>query len=37
VLVKGQTANITLPDGSPLVKRLATRGFSFKPVQKAAE
>ena len=29
VLVKGQTATVTLPDGSTLVKRVATRGFSF--------
>lgn len=30
VEVKGVTATITLPDGSLLVKRLETRGFSFK-------
>lgn len=29
VSVKGQTATVTLPNGGQLVKRLATRGFSF--------
>lgn len=29
VTVKGQTATITLPNGSTLTKRLSTRGFSF--------
>lgn len=29
VIVKGQTATVTLPDGTALVKRLNTRGFYF--------
>jgi len=29
VVVKGQTATVTLPDGGKLVKRLSTRGFNF--------
>lgn len=31
VSVKGQTATVTLPDGSTLTKRLTTRGFRFRP------
>lgn len=32
VSVKGQTATITLPNGRTLIKRLKTRGFSFREV-----
>lgn len=32
VVVKGQTATVTLPDGRKMVKRVATRGFSFATV-----
>ena len=31
VTIKGQTATITLSEGSSFQKRLATRGFSFRP------
>lgn len=32
VLVKGQTATITLPSGKTLTKRLTTNGFSFRQI-----
>lgn len=31
VVVKGQTATVTLPDGRTLTKRLSTSGFEFIP------
>lgn len=37
VAVKGQTATITLPNGTTFVKRLATRGFGFGPDHVAKE
>ena len=33
VVVKGQTATITLPGGTTLTKRLTTNGFRFQPMR----
>jgi len=33
VVVKGQTATITLPSGQALIKRLSTRGFGFRQIK----
>lgn len=32
VMVKGQTATVTLPNGNSFIKRLSTNGFSFRSV-----